>query len=193
MRKAELRPWARVCLLAGCVLILAAGVLGSVRAAGECRVRRALPELTQSLAALIPERTQAVSGMQTEMRLPAIELGGEMLCGLMEVSESGVMLPVFASFDRTNGARRPAVYGGSPDAGTLILGGNADCFAFAQTLQGGETIRFTDLTGRTFSYVVGKIRHAKSLAEGLSAETAELTLFVRLHGSYLMVFCGEAG
>jgi sortase A len=176
-------------LLLGSALLLAAAALLSFQLAAEHRVQGRLPTITEELTALLTDRTAGFSGIQSDSKMPSVELENESVCGLLECGNT--ILPVFAEFDRQNAARRPAVYSGSAYDGSLVLGGNAESLGFLQTLAGGESVTFTDLLGRSFAYRVDSIRHAEKLFDGLAAESAELTLFVRMNGAYLIVRCTE--
>ncbi len=176
-------------LLLGSALLLAAAALLTFQLAAEHRVQGRLPTITADLTALLTDRTTGFSGIQSDARMPSAELEGENVCGLLEYG--GAAMPVFAEFDSRNAARRPAVFSGSAYDGSLVLGGNAESFGFLQTLAGGESVTFTDLLGRSFAYRVDSIRHAEKLSDGLAAGSAELTLFVRISGSYLIARCTE--
>ena len=176
-------------LLLGCALLAAAAALSFFQLMAERRLRERVPIITSELTGLLTERTAGFSGIQSDLRMPSAELEGESVCGLLEYGDTA--LPIFADFDSRNTARRPAVYSGSAYDGSLILGGNEDNFGFLQMLAGGENITFIDLLGRSFIYRVDSIRHAEKLSDGLAAESADLTLFVRINGNYLIARCTE--
>ena len=176
-------------LAVGFALLLAAAALFIAQRSAERRVYDRIPAITDALTALLPERTAGFSGIQGDLRMPSAELEGERVCGLLVYGDAA--LPVFSEFDRKNPVKRPAVYSGSVYDGSLVLGGNAECFSFLQTLAGGETVSFTDLLGRAFLYRVDSIRHADELGQALAADTAVLTLFVRINGGYLIARCTE--
>ncbi len=173
----------------GCALLLTAAVLLIVQLAAEHRVRERIPVISKELSTLLADRTVGFSGIQSDMRMPSTELENERVCGLLEYGNTA--LPVFAEFDRKNGAKRPAVYSGSAYDGSLVLGGNAESFGFLQTLAGGETVTFIDMLGRSFVYQVESIRHAGNLSDGLAAGSADLTLFVVMDRAYLIARCQE--
>ena len=176
-------------LLLGCALLLAAAVLLVFQLAAEHRVRERIQVISDELSTLLADRTVGFSGIQSDPRMAAAELEGERVCGLLEYGND--TMPVFAEFDRINAAKRPAVYSGSAYNGSLVLGGNEENFGFLQTLAGGETIKFIDMLGRAFVYQVESIRHAEILSDGLAAESAALTLFVKIDGTYLIARCTE--
>lgn len=167
----------------GCLLMILAAELLAAQLLAEHRVKEKLPAITRELAALLANPTAGFQ--QSDLRMPTLELEGEQICGLLECDDTA--LPVFAEFDRQIAARRPAVYSGSVYDGSLVLGGSEKTFGFLQKLEGGEEITFTDLRGRCYAYRVESIRHSRTLAEGL--ESADLTLYVKINGGYLIADC----
>lgn len=182
-----------LCVLLGALLIGAAAVFFAVRQAEKKQNAAELPGIVEALEAVLPERMAGIIEQRTDSTMPAVEIGGLDVIGLLELPDRGIRLPVAAQWDGSGGGFRPARYTGSVYDGTLIIGGSSDSFDFVPLLDAGEEITFTDMTGSVFRYTVRKISHADNArAETLADAEDMLTLFVKKNGTFLIVRCGVA-
>ena len=142
----------------------------------------AMPADEKRSVGLIEERS--------DNAMPAYDIDGTDFIGLLELPRLGVKLPVAAEWNSSLFAFRPARYSGSVYDGTLVIGGKYESgnFDFADKIDVGEKIEFTDMCGRVFGFTVKKISHA----DGIDADTldgSELTLFVKKNGGYIIIRC----
>ena len=182
-----------LCVILGTLLLGAAVVFFTVRQAEKKRSAADLPLMVNALEAALPERTAGVIEQRTDSTMPAVEIGGLDFIGLLELPGRGIRLPVAAQWSSSDLGFRPARYAGSVYDGTLIIGGSseADNFGFADQLDAGEEIAFTDMTGSVFRYTVRKVSHADSAETDTLADPDDaLTLFVKKDGRFLIVRCG---
>lgn len=154
-----------------------------------------IPSLVEKIEAALPERSAGVMEKRADSTMAAVEIDGVDMIGLLELPGRGIKLPVAAEWDSSQQGFRPAKFSGSVYDGTLIVGGSSEAgnFDFADQLDAGEEVTFTDMTGRIFRYTVRKISHADNArAETLADAEDMLTLFVKKNGTFLIVRCGVA-
>ncbi len=156
----------------------------------ENRITKSLPQVLQTIENMLPTRTNGFFEEYYDSSLASVSLNGDDFVGILEVELYGVKLPVFGEWSKTD-AKRPAVYWGNPYDGSLIIGVNYDGqFEFADRMETGEVIRFTDLYGQVFSYTVDAIKHAdKAEYSVLQSVEDDLTIFLKVKSSYLILRC----
>ena len=91
-------------------------------------------------------------------------------------------MPIGNTWDKGKVISHPCRFYGSVYDGTLIIGGydQAGQFDFFDRIYSNVTIKVTDMTGSTFSYVVERVeRSSTAQAEVFMDEDSDLTLFVR--------------
>ncbi|MDD6300328.1 MAG: hypothetical protein PUA58_01140 [Ruminococcus sp.] len=72
----------------------------------------------------------------------------------------------------------------------IIVGsGENDNFGFADGVDVGETVIFTDITGKVFTYKIERINHADNANAEILRSDASLTLFVNKNGGYIIIRC----
>ena len=174
-------------LLVGCMLFSAAKIAVSI--ASKRRADKLLPIIADTLEEIIPARTAGCLEERYDRSLPSISLEGEDFCGLLEVELYDVKLPVYSLWTKSS-AKRPALYMGNPYDGSLIIGVRQEQFDFADSMDIGVTVKFTDLYGREFCYTVDSIKHSSSAdTDILQSGSDQLTLFVKIDGQYLILRC----
>ncbi len=180
-----------------CILFLVcgAGILFSVfmiaRQGEEKKQVLLLQEqVIQIIEFMLPERTVGYLEEQSNPALPAISVNGEDFVGLLEVEQYRLKLPVFAIWD-TVSAKRPAVYFGNPYDSSFIIGVNYENqFSFADQMELGGSILFTDLYGRVFSYQLDAVKHSNQVDFAvLESDTDDLTIFLKCKDNYLILRC----
>ncbi len=179
----------------GVVLLAAAAALLGLHMTQEKQKAAGLPSLVEKIEAALPERSAGVMETRADSTMAAVEIDGIDMIGLLELPGRGTKLPVAAEWDSSERGFRPARFTGSVYDGTLIVGGSSEAgnFDFADQLDAGEEVTFTDMTGRVFRYTVRKINHADDVrAETLADAEDMLTLFVKKNGTFLIVRCGAA-
>lgn len=173
-------------LIMAAVLALAAIMLVK---AGQ---KRDIQSILNRIEAVMPEqRTPAIIERSSDSRMPAIEIDDNDFIGILELPGRGVKLPVAAAWSKSPWAFRPARYVGSAYDGTLIIGGSSENgnFGFADSVDAGETVIFTDITGKVFTYEIARVNHADNATAETLRSDASLTLFVNKNGGYIIIRC----
>lgn len=174
-------------IIAGCFLLCFCALFLTARVVVKNQTRERLPLYTQSIENLLPERSLGIIETRSENIMPALEINGENFVGLLEMTEFDVKLPVFSEWDNKNIGKLPALYLGSIYDGSIVIGGDFD---FADTLNCGEHVSFTDMSGQVFNFSVSAIKHADKLKEDiLKSDESDLTLFTKSNGAYLIIRC----
>ena len=129
--------------------------------------------------------------------MPALELEGEDLVGLLSIPDFGVTLPIGEGWDAWGVHAYPRCLAGTVGDGTLIVGG-ADRPAQLGCLDAvevGTTVTVTDMTGAVYTFAVERVeRSATATKEELTDPATHLTLFMRDTYSmeYVVAFCTAA-
>mgnify|MGYP000149897526 FL=1 len=179
----------------GILLIAASAALFAARQIQKVKTEVDIPTVVKKIEKTLPERSAGVIEKRTDNTMPSIEIDKTDFIGLLKLSGRNIKLPVGAKWDGSEFGFRPAKYLGSVYDGTLIIGGKyaADNFDFADKLDTGEEITFTDMTGKVFRYTVDKISHADNAkTETLTDKDYELTLFVKKKSTFLIIRCKAA-
>lgn len=177
--------------IAGGVLIAAAVLVFAAITFGKTRKESDFQSLISRIEAVMPERTPAAAEQRSDTRMPAIDIDGDDFIGILELPGCGVRLPVVAGWSKSPWAFRPARYEGSAYDGTMIIGGSSENgnFGFADGVDVGETVIFTDITGKVFTYKIERINHADNANAEILRSDALLTLFVNKNGGYIIIRC----
>lgn len=177
--------------IAGGVLIVAAVLAFAAITFGKTRKEGNIQKLISRIEAVMPERTAAAAEERSDTRMPAIDTDGDDFIGILEIPGCGIRLPVAAGWSKNPWAFRPARYEGSAYDGTLIIGGSGENgnFGFADGVDVGETVIFTDITGKVFTYKIERINHADNANAEILRSDASLTLFVNKNGGYIIIRC----
>jgi len=154
-----------------------------------------IPGIVKKIEAALPERSAGIIEKRADNTMPSVEIDKTDFIGLLALPERNITLPVGAVWDSSGRGFRPAKFLGSVYDGSLIIGGafQTGNFDFADKLEVGEKITFTDMTGRVFRYTVGRISHSDNAkAETLRDSDYELTLFVKKENAFLILRCNAA-
>ncbi len=148
------------------------------------------------LKELIPPASIGTPEEYSSMEMPALDIGGRDVIGLIEVPRMAVELPLAAGWDTKTLISLPQRYSGSVYDSSLVIGGydREGQFDFVKTLETGDEITVTDMTGRVFAYNVTAIDRRDDLKAELDSDTASaLVLFVRdAHSKgYIIVRCSR--
>ncbi len=186
MKKVFFRVWIVLC----CIVILFSGFMIVRYKMEKKKVETLLPDTVSRIEEILPNKSTGFIEERSDSSMAAISLNGSDFVGLLEIGDYNLKLPVFAKWSRSD-AQRPAVYLGSPYDGSLIIGANYEQqFYFADTMETGVEICFTDLYGQVFTYQVDFIKHAAHADTSvLKAEKCDLTIFVKVKGEYLILRC----
>ena len=172
----------KVILILGC-LLLAVGI--SLFFLLQIQTRRAEGKnerIVQSMESILTDKRQGTKDLERDSEMPALELYGEDFIALLEISAYGLKLPIGKNWNKTQVVSYPCRFHGSVYDGTLVVGGydQTGQFDFFDRIYQNVTIKVTDMTGCTFSYVVERVdRSSTAQADVLMNEESDLTLFVR--------------
>ena len=181
-----------IALAIGILFIAASVGIFVVRQVQKSQIEADIPLTAQKIEQALPQRSAGVMENRADNRLPSIEIGGTDFIGLLELPGRSIKLPVGAKWDGSELGFRPAKYLGSVYDGSLIIGGKYKTgnFDFADKLDVGEEVLFTDMNGEVFRYTVCKISHADNAKiETLTSQEYELTLFVKKGNAFLIIRC----
>lgn len=185
------RCFSVVFIATGLILILSSIIIFAYDFVNYRKTDKNLPEITEKIERLLPNKREAFVSKRSDYTMPSVEIDGYDFVGLIEVQNYSVKLPIYSIYDSVH---MPAVYSGSAYDGSLVICGKyADGqFNFADKLEVGEQLTFTDLYGQIFRYTVKRITHSDSLSEEkLQTDNDDLTLFVKLNGSYIIIHCSQ--
>ena len=165
----------KICVAAG-VLMIGGALFLCLRNIRESRAAGAYAEnILVSLKEQIPAYTEpqsavteAVQGeenlfapyetQETEpvMQPAEIVVDGQAYCGFISVPSVQIELPVLSSWSDAGLKTAPCRYSGTAETGDLVIAGHnyRSHFGPLRSLKTGETVLFTDITGRTYRYTV---------------------------------------
>lgn len=156
--------------------------------------RHTASEVVEQIEGILPRRTQGIRDTYTDMDMPALQIGNEDFCALLEIPDYGVTLPVYNRWEPEKRAFYPCRFDGTCYDGSLIIGGadQPGQLDFCGRIQTETRVTVTDMAGEVFHYSVSRIDRSRSAeAEKLAREAADLVLFVRDSQTldYLIVSC----
>lgn len=184
--------WIKKLSLAGGLLCIAAALfLVGGNLAESSRAARTVQTAMEQLkpTALTPEKNadqpeQAEPLPETfsdpDSGLSVIELDGAYYMGYLSIPSLGLELPVQSSWSYPQLKVSPCRYKGTAEAGDLIVAAhNYDShFGRLHTLNVGDAVYFTDVTGAAFSYTVAQVETLQPTAiEQMEGGEWDLTLF----------------
>jgi len=197
MRKEKRRVSAGFWLLiiVGSVIAVAAAFLFGSTAVSRYQWKQQANEALPVLEEFIPTPEAAMVTGESGEPFPAMEVDGQDYCGIVAYPFENKRLAVFAHWDSSARAPRPAVLEGTPAAGNLIIGGTADDdgFGFISRCEAGDELTFTDVFGHLFTYTVAAVVHRDNAdVTTLREKNHDLTLFTKKEGQYLILWADNA-
>lgn len=156
--------------------------------------------IVQQLEAELPEVTpellegEAVPEESAEMKV--VEIDGYGYIGYLEIPDLSLQLPVMAEWDYKRLKIAPCRQFGAVGTNDLVIAAhNYDRhFGRLKTLQGGESVMFTDMDGIVTSYVVEKVETLKPTAvDEVQNSDCDLVLYTCTLGgkTRVTVFCNR--
>lgn len=148
-----------------------------------------LPEVTRE-----PLEGEAVPEGSAEMKV--VEIDGYGYIGYLEIPDLSLQLPVMAEWDYKRLKIAPCRQFGAVGTNDLVIAAhNYDRhFGRLKTLQGGESVTFTDMDGIVTSYVVEKVETLKPTAvDEVQNSDYDLVLYTCTLGgkTRVTVFCNR--
>ena len=181
-----------VVLFLGIVMIAVSAAFFVVQLIRKAQNTAAIPAIVEKMEKILPDRSAGVIEKRADNTMPVAEINGADFIGLLELPDRQIKLPVSARWSGSGSECTSARYSGSLYDGTLVIGGKYErgIFDFADQLDAGEEVRFTDMTGRVFRYSVSKISHSDHAGiDALTDSDCPLTLFVKKGHTFLIIRC----
>lgn len=144
-----------------------------------------LPKIAEKIEKLIPKKSEVGISNSFDCEMPSIEIDGCNFVGLIEVPGYGIKLPIYSEFEEY----MPKVYNRNNDSSLIIEGRYSENqFSFADKIEVGEQIIFTDLYSNVFRYKVKRITHSDNInSEKFQSDKQDLTIFVKHNSSYIII------
>lgn len=146
-----------LCMVIGLLLMAAAGALAVYNRLEAGRAAKAaadiLPRLQQSVGAKSPEADR------TSDEMTVVEIDGYGYIGYLSIPALGIELPVMSEWDYTRLQIAPCRYYGAVKTDNLVVAAHnyPSHFGRLSSLELGDTVQFTDMDGRLYTYRVGDL------------------------------------
>lgn len=165
------------------------------------RVKSSAPDKDETLAFLcqiLPEPINGIKENRYITAMPVVNYKGSDFAAVIECEKYGTKNPVLAQWNERAISRLPCVFYGNPYEGSLVIGGSdkEGQFDFIFSLDKGDEITITDMSGHLFKYYVAAIKHSSNAnTSSVINQEADLTLFVKSSkdGLYTIVSCSMHG
>lgn len=191
------KPLLFLLLIVACGVFLFAAIrLVRAYTAKDARQTIDAAAVAQVVDSALPERTAGVLESRTDNAMPALAIDGLDVIGLLELPEQDIKLPVGDLQGDPSLTYRPARYTGTLYDGSLTIAGvySDHELSVMASLEGGETVVFTDMTGEFFTFSVERVRRVSEVSEEvLAAFDADLIWFAQKGGTWFVVCCRAAG
>ena len=115
-----------------------------------------------------------------DMEMPITEIEGNEYIGILNIPSLGLSLPVMSEWSYPNLEITPCRYSGSAYNGNLTIAGHnyRTHFGPLNRLLNGDEIIFSDIRGRSFTYIVKAMETLEPTAiEDMVSDDWDLTLF----------------
>lgn len=172
-------------MLTGLLLIAAALLLQGYNLWDQARADRLAAEQLRELKLAMAGRDTENLPFDPDMEMPTVVIDGYEYIGTLEIPCIDIALPVMSQWSYPRLKAAPCRYAGSLYRGDMIIAAHnyKRHFGLLKTVPPGETVIFTDVDGRVFSYAVADIEilPGTAVAEMESGEW-DLTLFTCTKG-----------
>ena len=182
----------KVCVITGVCLVVV-GVLALTFWQGSITFsKQKAASYVNTLTTLIPEPQGTVIEERRDNNMSVLSLEGKDFVGILEMPRYELALPVCAKWG--NLTRFPCRFSGSVYDKTMQIGATSQNgqFDFYREISVGDTVKFTDVEGNVYTYVVTNLSYEKHAAKSaLEREDSALTVFVKnIYGfEYLIISC----
>lgn len=177
-----------VLIVAGCVLLVAAGCLTAANLLEQRRAAESVDSVMQQLEAVVPEPgTVELPPDQTpdyilapEMEMPTVKIGDYEYIGYITIPALNLDLPVMSEWSYPNLKLSPCRYTGSVYTDDMVICAHNYNMHFGglKNLLAGDAVYFTDVDGNQFSYVVAELEQlAPNEAKRMRSGDWALSLF----------------
>ena len=121
----------------------------------------------------------------TATQIQTAEIDGDEYIGVIEIPSLELSLPVLSHWSNELLKKAPCLYSGSFMDDTMIIAGHnyRKHFSGIKNMHYGDSIRFTDVNGCVYSYVVDDLEKIPgSDVDGMEAGEWDMTLFTCSYG-----------
>ncbi len=177
-------------LMAGIILILATACFFTADFIADKRASADLLNTGIMIEQLLPERSAGFAEERLDYTMPAMEIDGTDYVLLINAAGYGSAIPVKAEWNEKNIKRNVCRYTGSTWNGTLVIGGGLieNGLGFMKSVDIGDSITVTDMTGCVFSYRVETVKHPEKISGDMLVKSdADLILFAKAKTGYIVV------
>lgn len=149
--------------------------------------------VAEKIENILPPLSQGTKESRYYTEMPMMNIDGSDYVGIIQVPSGNIKLPVYSHWDESCAMCVPCRYSGSIYNDDLIIGGQNDnnSLGFLTSLNIGDTITFTDMLGRVYSYKVGSVCHKTDYVPDTVGSGEGLLLFSYLSdvSRYIFVVC----
>lgn len=194
MLKNKYSLWKAILITCGILLLITSVSILTVTIIQEKNIKVDCEKAAEFIEEVIPSREAGIKEDRSNNEMPCVSYDGQDFVALLSVPENSINLPIRASWNTGYIKKVPCRFDGNPYDGSLVIGGcdSEGQFDFVSTLDNGDLITITDMTGTEFTYTVSVVRHSDDArAETLMDKNYDLTLFTKdtQMGNWLLVRC----
>ena len=177
-----------VLIVAGCLLLLAAGGLTGRNLLEQRRAAESVESVMQQLARTVPEPGSVELApeqipdhiLAPKMEMPTVNVDGYDYIGYLSIPALGLDLPVMSEWSYPNLKLSPCRYTGSAYTEDMVLCAHnySHHFGGLKNLKIGDEVYFTDVDGNRFAYTVAELEQlAPDEAKRMRSGDWALSLF----------------
>jgi sortase A len=190
MKSAKKKHGKSLIILGCCCILAAAALFGynsyiSEKAAQEADELAALLEKSMASSEESTQDPELGTPANDETDMTSKSVQGYDLIGTLSIPAIDRNLPIISQWSYPNLRAAPCRYSGTPEGQMVLLAHNyAKHFGHLKDLQKGDSVTFTDVSGKAYQYTVSKIETVDGyqLSSILSGKDWDLTLFTCTYG-----------
>lgn len=174
-----------LCMIIGAVLVVLALSLFLWNRYEDRRAAQSAEEILTQVMAAIEQGADDLVQDPYDGEMPVVNIDGYDYIGYVSLPTLGLYLPVMAEWDYPRLKIAPCRYTGSTETNDLVIAAHnySRHFGTIKTLQTGDDVTFTDMSGVTSHYKVVEVDVLNPMAvEEMTSGEFDLTLFTCTYG-----------
>lgn len=174
-----------LCMIIGAVLVVLALSLFLWNRYEDRRAAQSAEEILTQVTATIEQGADDLVQDPYDGEMPVVNIDGYDYIGYVSLPTLGLYLPVMAEWDYPRLKIAPCRYTGSTETNDLVIAAHnySRHFGTIKTLQTGDDVTFTDMSGVTSHYKVVEVDVLNPAAvEEMTSGEFDLTLFTCTYG-----------
>lgn len=174
-----------LCMIIGAVLVVLALSLFLWNRYEDRRAAQSAEEILTQVTAAIEQGADELMQDPYDGEMPVVNIDGYDYIGYVSLPTLGLYLPVMAEWDYPRLKIAPCRYTGSTETNDLVIAAHnySRHFGTIKTLQTGDDVTFTDMSGVTSHYKVVEVHVLNPAAvEEMTSGEFDLTLFTCTYG-----------